>query len=573
MGFSIGIDLGTTNTVVSTGRRSINGGVEVLTEKLPQLSEDGRKLVQDTLLPSFLYVDGEEHNVGIIAKAMKTQFKNNVVSSSKNFIGHRDYKWEIEGKEYTPELVASYFLSAIRNYLKDKYGDEDQLESAVITVPASFDIDQRNSTRTAAKLAGFDGEITLISEPTSAILDFINEQSKLCDEDKFIDLSDYKKVLVFDLGGGTCDVAILEIKVVGKEVYVEEIGVSPHTLIGGTNFDAYAVDGIIRDFENENKIKLGEILSKEELSDLKAKLLITMEDMKVYFSSRYTMKNPSNEESDKVIESINLNVTEPGVINGKPFKYNLTMKRYNEYIKPLLSIENKKENIIEPIKETLSKCNVDVNDIDYIFCVGGMTRYPMVWDAITEFFGKEPLKFSDTMESVSRGASIYHHYDVVERKSIDKVEEKNSSSETGNKDIFVTPKLPETVFLNVKNGFPIPIIEANTKAGTPILIEDVLKVTSETELLLELFSGRSAFDPNLKKQESIRLEFPHAIKAGSSIVLKLEYTSNSILIFEAWLKDDPEIKINVSLEKSQFTEEEIQEHQESFRIKSVKGVV
>lgn len=560
MAFSIGIDLGTTNTVVSTGRRSINGGIEVLTEKLPQLSDDGRKLMQETLLPSFLYVDDDDHNVGIIAKAMKTQFKNKVISSSKNFIGHRDYRWDIEGKEYTPELVASYFLSAIRNYLKDKYGDEDNLDSAVITVPASFDIDQRNSTRTAAKLAGFKGEITLISEPTSAILDFINEQSKLCDEDKFIDLSDYKKVLVFDLGGGTCDIAILEIKVVGKEVYVEEIAVSPHTLVGGTNFDAYAVDGIIRDFEKENKIKIKEILSIEELRNLKAKLLIAMEDMKVYFSSRYTMKNPSNDEKDKIMESISLNVTEPGVIGGKPFKYNLTMKRYNEYIKPLLSLENKKENIIEPIKETLSKCNIGVDDIDYIFCVGGMTRYPLVWTTLTEFFGKEPLKFSDTMESVSRGASIYHHYDVIERK-------------VSERDIIVTPKLPETVFLNVKNGFPIPIIKANTRAGTPILIEDVLKVTSETELLLELFSGRSPFDPNLKKQESIKLEFPHAIQQGSSIVLKLEYTSNSILIFEAWLKDNSDIKINISLEKSQFTDEEIQEHQENFRINSVKGVV
>ncbi|HAT4141164.1 Hsp70 family protein [Clostridium perfringens] len=568
MSFSIGIDLGTTNTVVSTGRRALNGGVEVLTEKLPQLSEDGRKLVQDALLPSFLYVDGDDYNVGIIAKAMKTQFKNNVVSSSKNFIGHRDYKWEIEGKEYTPELVASYFLSAIRNYLKDKYGDEEQLGSAVITVPASFDIDQRNSTRTAAKLAGFDGEITLISEPTSAILDFINEQSKLCDEDKFIDLSDYKKVLVFDLGGGTCDVAILEIKVLGKEVYVEEIGVSPHTLIGGTNFDAYAVDGIIKDFEKENKIKLNEVLSKEELSDLKSKLLMTMEDTKVYFSSRYTMKNPRNEEKDKIVEAINLNISEPGIINGKPFKYNLTMKRYNEYISPLLSIENKKENIINPIKETLSKCNLDASDIDYIFCVGGMTRYPKVWDTISEFFGKEPLKFSDTMESVSRGAAIYHHYDVIEKEN-----KESLNNEGENKDIIVTPKLPETVFLNVKNGFPIPIIEANTKAGTPILIEDLLKVTSETELLLELFSGRSPFDPNLKKQESIKLEFPHAIKQGSGIVLKLEYTSNSILIFEAWLKDNPDIKINVSLEKSQFTEEEIQEHQERFKIMNVKGVL
>ena len=78
MAFSIGIDLGTTNTVVSTGRRSLNGGVEVLTEKLPQYSEDGRKLVQEPLLPSFLYVDKDDHHVGILAKAMKTQFKNNV---------------------------------------------------------------------------------------------------------------------------------------------------------------------------------------------------------------------------------------------------------------------------------------------------------------------------------------------------------------------------------------------------------------------------------------------------------------------------------------------------------------
>lgn len=568
MAYSIGIDLGTTNTVVSTGRRGVNGGVKVVTEKLPQMSEDGRKLTQDTLLPSYLYVDGEEHNVGIVAKAMKTQFKNNVVSNSKNFIGHRDYKWDIEGKVYTPEIVASYFLSAVRNYLVDKYGEDEDVDSAVITVPASFDIDQRNSTRTAAQLAGFNGEITLISEPTSAVLDFINEQSKLQDEDKYIDLSDYKKVLVFDLGGGTCDVAILELKVVGKEVFVEEIGVSPHTLIGGANFDAYAVDGIIRDFEKDNKIKLSEILSEEELNDLKGKLLMSMEEVKIFFSTKYTMKNPQGDEIEKTLESINIPVAIQWAIQGKPFKYNMTMKRYNDYIKPLLTVENRRENIIEPINETLSKCNLKIEDIDYVFCVGGMTRYPMVWDRISEYFGKEPLKFFETMESVSRGAAIYHHYDVIFRKAKENKGDNNPIS----KEIIVTPKLPETIFLNVKNGFPIPIIEANTKAGTPIIIDDLLKVTSETGLLLELFSGRSPYDPNLKKQESIKLDFPHAIKKGSSIVLKLEYTSNSVLIFEAWLKDNPDITINISLEKSQLSSEEIEENKNIYGIKSVKGV-
>lgn len=575
MAFSIGIDLGTTNTVLSTARRGVNGTIEVLTESLPQVGEDGMKLEYDTLLPSVLYVDGEEHNVGKVAKAMKSQSKNNVVSNSKNFIGQRDYKWTIEGKEYSPEMVESYFLSAARKFLIDKYGDQDQISSAVITVPASFDIDQRNSTKTAAKLAGFDGEITLISEPTAAVLDFINEQSKLDDNDKYLDLSDFKNILVFDLGGGTCDVAILRIKVVGRNINVEEVAVSPHTLIGGTNFDAYAVEGIIADFEKENNIVLKKELQEEQLNLLKSKLLINLENVKIYFATKYHMKKDSETDKEKLLTSIKIPVQIPNIINSKPFKYELNMKRYNEYIKLLLTKGGNNENIINPIDKAISKSGISKDDIDYIFCVGGMTRYPEVWDSITNYFDREPFKFFDSMESVSKGASVYHYYEVenLNTNNISNDEENRQKEELNKDNIIVTPVLPNTVFLNVQNGFPITLIEANTKAGTPIVLENLIKVTSEIGVVLELYMGRSIFDPDMKKLENLKLNFPHAVKVGTGITLRLEYTDKGVLNFEAWISDNPEIKLQVLLEKSQLNDEEIDDIKKDFRIREVGGIV
>lgn len=275
MAFSVGIDLGTTNTVVSTARRGVTSNIEVTTEAIDQIvNEEWGDIESSTLLPSVLYVNNGLHNVGLIAKEMKGQSSNRVIFNSKNYMGENDYKWEIDDKEYSPEMVASYFLSAVRKHLLQKYRDEESIDTAVITVPASFNIDQRNATKTAAKLAGFKGDITLISEPTAAVLDFINEQSKLQDCDKFIDLNDFKNILVFDLGGGTCDVAILKVKINGKEIYVEELAVSPHTLIGGANFEAYAVEGIIKDFEKENNISLIKELDNDSYRKLKSMLSV-----------------------------------------------------------------------------------------------------------------------------------------------------------------------------------------------------------------------------------------------------------------------------------------------------------
>ena len=500
---------------------------------------------------------------------MKGQSSNRVIFSSKNYMGENDYKWEIDDKEYSPEIVASYFLSAVRKHLLQKYRDEESIDSAVITVPASFNIDQRNATKTAAKLAGFNGDIILISEPTAAVLDFINEQSKLQDCDKFIDLNDYKNILVFDLGGGTCDVSVLQVKINGKNIYVEEVAVSPHTLIGGANFEAYAVEGIIKDFEKQNNISLIKELDTESYRKLKSMLSVYLEKAKIFFAGKYLQFNDGVRDIENIDNELSRLIGIPNVVNGKPFRFDLTMKRYNEYISTLLTKESK-ENIFAPIESTLRSSNLKSSEIDYVFCVGGMTKYPAVWNAISNYFGKEPLKFTDSMESVSRGAAIYHHYNVKEKPSTEPPED---SGDVGTVIEDVTPTLPQTIYLNVKDGFPVPLIEAKTKAGTPVIHEDFIEVTSEVGVSLELYAGMSFFDPDLKRLENVKLNFPVGVSAGTNISLKLEYTQKGILLFEAWIKDRPEIKINLTLEGSQLEDEDIEKLNKEYKFDDVRGVI
>lgn len=576
MAFSVGIDLGTTNTVVSTARKGINSNIEVSTEAIDQVGEDGFSLATNTLLPSVLYVDEGLPTVGLMAKAMKEQSNNRVIFNSKNYMGMNNYKWNIDSKEYSPEIVASYFLSAVRKHLIQKYQDEESIKSAVITVPASFNLDQRNATKNAARLAGFNEDITLISEPTSAILDFINEQSKIQDSDKFFDLSDFKNILVFDLGGGTCDVAILRIKITGSEIYVKEIAVSEHTLIGGTNFDSYAVEGIIKDFEKESNISLDKELDKNTLKNLKRKLIVQLEKAKIFFSTKYFQRNDGTKSAKDIEKAISLPIQVPNIINGRPFKMVLTMERYNQYISALL-VDGKNENIISTINSTLESANFNKKDIDHIFCVGGMTKYPTVWNTITNYFEKEPMKFTDSMESVSRGAAIYHHYNVnlitEDNNSLSKNNINSTEGKLGERKIDITPTLPQTVFLNVKNDFPFPIIDAKTEAGTPIVLDDLIEVTSETGLSLELYSGISRFDPNLKRMENIELDFPVGIKIGTKVSLKIEYTKKCNLLFEASVKDRPDIKINLKIEGSQLENSEILDLNQKYSIDDVRGTM
>ena len=520
--YSVGIELGTTNTVVSTARKNISGGLDITVEKIEQFGEDGYSIISDTLLPSVLYTNSNgEHFVGRYAKKMRSQMPKNCIACSKNYMG-MDYKWNIGGSEYTPELVASCYLSIVKKYLDDRYKDEER--SVVVTVPASFDIDQRNATKKAMKLAGFEDDITLISEPTSAILDFINYQSNL--KEHLINLDTYKNILVFDIGGGTCDVAILKTKINNGNVDLTELSVSPHTLLGGSTFDSYVVTGILNDFEKQNKIKLKDKLSKDEYSILVNTLLTRVEERKIYFTSRYKFSNNKENSISSKIVVPNLSIE---------FEYDLTMAKMNEYVTALFD-KNSDENIVQPIDEALNSIHMSKEDIDYVFIVGGMSNYPLVKRKLDEYLGKESLTFLNSMEAISRGASCYPYLGVV------------SHNIDSNNEVDIIPTLPNSVFLNVGSGLPLLLIEEHTPAGSPKELDRVIKTSNATGVELELFSGRSLYDPNLKKLFNKKLVFEYGVPVGSDISLKVEYTNKGVLEFTAWLSDNPSIKLSNSLD-------------------------
>lgn len=513
--YTVGIDLGTTNTVVSTARKNKFGFPVVTVEQIFQYGDNGTEVIAKSTIPSVLYVKNGEHYVGQYAKAMQSQVLNNVIGSSKNLIG-TDFKWEVDSREYTPELVASSYLKIIRSYLNQKYADEER--EVVVTVPASFNADQKNATKKAIELAGFTEDVTLIAEPTSAVLDCINTQMAL--DEEFVDLSTPKNILVFDLGGGTCDVSILSAEL-KDYASVEELAVSPHTQLGGSNFDACAVEGIIRQFEKEHNCKLKDVLDKDKYGLIYRQLMSKVENAKIAFSSKCKMN-----DSETTDIAIKINI--PNIYKGDGISVNFTMNLFDEYTKGLLD-ETYTLNIVKPIKETLKSCNMKKEDIDYVFCVGGMASYPTVKRKIKELL-KEPKDVLNGMETVSRGASCYPHY----------INEENSN-------VKVTPTLPNSVFLNVEGALPKLLIEKNTKAGTPVILKDAFKTVSESKMILELYSGDCVFDPNLKRLSKAEVLFPHGIKEGSPMSLKIEYSKKGVLNFEAYLSNNEEIKYTVSL--------------------------
>lgn len=560
MAFSVGIDLGTTNTVVSTARVGLNGAVEVTTEKITQVSENW-EMVEDPLLASILYVDQGERIVGKRAKSMKDQNTSRVIFNSKNFIGDETVKWCIDDQVYTPELVASYFLSAVRKHLLSKYNNEESLKSAVITVPASFELDQKNATINAAKMAGFDESIVLISEPTAAMLDFINEQMKIEDEHRDLDFSEFRKVLVFDLGGGTCDVAVLSIKMQGKEIHVEELGVSQHTLVGGTNFDIYALNGVIADYEKEHNVSLKQMLTPEAYTELQATLNVRLEQAKVRFAGQYFNRQDTCKDYKKLTQELKVPIQIPYILNGNPFKFELTMERYNEYIQPLLSEDNANENIITPIEDALRASGCSKDGLDYIFCVGGMTQYPEVKTAVMNHLERPIYGYFDTMTSVSRGASIYHHYKIVQING-------NHADVT----LDLVPALPQSIYVGVKDDFPQLLIKEGTKAGTPYVFEPFAKISSEIGVHLEIYSGLSHFDPKLKRLKGLNIAFPHGVPAGSDISLKVEYTNEGVLNIETWLTEDKSVRGTLCLVGTDLTAEDIAEMSKEYGIQDVGGM-
>jgi len=371
MGKIIGIDLGTTNSCVSV----LEGGEPIVI----QSSEGGRTT------PSIVgFTSKGERIVGAPAKNQMITNPVNTVYSIKRFMGRRysevsnemklvpyhiaeqgdDVRIDIEGKKYSPQEISAFVLQKMKKTAEDYLGES--VTEAVITVPAYFNDAQRQATKDAGKIAGLDVK-RIINEPTAASLAFgFNKDSK---KDKTI--------AVYDLGGGTFDVSILEL---GDGVF-EVKATNGDTHLGGDDFDRRVMEWLIAEFKKDTGIDLGQ--DRMALQRLRE----AAEKAKIELSSMQTCE-------------INLPFITADQSGPKHLQKSLTRAKFEQMVEDLL------ERSKEPCKKALADAGLNADQIDEVIIVGGSTRIPAVQQIVKDLFKKEPNKGVNPDEAVAVGAAI-----------------------------------------------------------------------------------------------------------------------------------------------------------------------
>lgn len=343
----IGIDLGTTNSAVA-----------VLEGKEPKIitNPEGNRTT-----PSVVAFKDGEIQVGEVAKRQAITNPNTIVSI-KRHMGEADYKVKVGDKEYTPQEISAFILQYIKKFSEDYLGEE--VKDAVITVPAYFNDAQRQATKDAGKIAGLNVQ-RIINEPTASALAFgLNK-----DQDE--------KVLVYDLGGGTFDVSVLQL---GDGVF-QVLSTNGDTHLGGDDFDHRIMDWLIKNFKDENGVDL----SKDKMA---------MQRLKD--AAEKAKKDLSGVSSTH----ISLPFISAGEAGPLHLEADLTRAKFDELTADLV------EKTKVPFDNALKDAGLTVNDIDKVILNGGSTRIPAVQKAVKEWAGKEPDHSINPDEAVAMGAAI-----------------------------------------------------------------------------------------------------------------------------------------------------------------------
>ena len=344
----IGIDLGTTNSCVSV----IEGGEPVV---IP--NAEGARTTPSVVAFS---KDGERM-VGNVAKRQAITNPDRTISSIKRHMGS-DYKVDIDGKAYTPQEISAIILQKLKSDAESYLGEK--VTEAVITVPAYFTDSQRQATKDAGKIAGLDVK-RIINEPTAAALAF------------GIDKEDDQKVMVYDLGGGTFDVSIIEM---GDGVQ-EVLATAGNNRLGGDDFDKKVMDWIVSEFKKTNGIDLsGDKMAMQRVKEAAEKAKIDLSGM--------------------TTAQISLPFITQDATGPKHLDLTLTRAQFNQMTADLV------EKTMGPVRQAMSDSGLSMNEIDKILLVGGSTRIPAVQEAIEKFSGKKPFKGINPDECVAMGAAL-----------------------------------------------------------------------------------------------------------------------------------------------------------------------
>ena len=344
----IGIDLGTTNSAVAV--------LEGNESKIIPNPEGNRTT------PSVVAFKNGEIQVGEVAKRQAVT-NLNTISSIKRHMGDASYKVEIEGKQYTPQEISAMILQYLKGYAEEYLGEK--VEKAVITVPAYFNDAQRQATKDAGRIAGLEVE-RIVNEPTAAALAY------------GLDKVDHEeKILVFDLGGGTFDVSILEL---GDGVF-DVLSTSGDNHLGGDDFDNKIIEFLVAEFKRDNGIDLSQ--DKMAMQRLKDAAEKAKKDLSGVTSTQISLPFITAGEAGP----LHLEVT-------------LTRAKFDQLTLDLV------ERTKEPVRRALSDAGLSASEIDQVILVGGSTRIPAVVEAVRKETGKDPNKSVNPDEVVAMGAAI-----------------------------------------------------------------------------------------------------------------------------------------------------------------------
>ena len=377
MGKIIGIDLGTTNSCVSILE---NGNVKVIenaeggrtTPSIIAYTNDGETLVGQSAKRQA--VTNPQNTLYAVKRLIGRRFEEDVVQKDIKMVPYSIVKadngdaWvEVKGQKMAPPQISAEVLKKMKKTAEDYLGES--VTEAVITVPAYFNDSQRQATKDAGRIAGLDVK-RIINEPTAAALAYGMDKAK----------GDHT-VIVYDLGGGTFDVSVIEIAEVDGEHQFEVLATNGDTFLGGEDFDIRLIDYLVEEFKKETGMNLkGDPLAMQRLKEAAEKAKIELS---------------SSQQTDVNLPYITADASGPKHLNVK-----ISRAKLESLVEDLV------ERTIEPCRIALKDAGIDVSKIDDVILVGGQTRMPLVQQKVAEFFGKEARKDVNPDEAVAMGAAI-----------------------------------------------------------------------------------------------------------------------------------------------------------------------